>query len=106
MRAAIGLVVAAATAAVVVTVAGAEECYGLEAARVCVTPNNVPVVHPTGSSIDECVHVGSSCTPVTVPVPSVSSKPRQPIVYTGCYVGDEDCVDWVERWLPTTEARP
>ncbi|HEV2889502.1 MAG TPA: hypothetical protein VGX28_03930 [Frankiaceae bacterium] len=90
------------------TVAGAEDCYGLDAARVCATPDNTPRVEPTGGSVGECVHVGSSCTPVSAPAPVVSRDPKGgPLVDTGCYVGTQTCEDWAEERLPqTAAARP
>ncbi len=85
----LGLALAASFAPAAV----AEDCYGLDAARVCVTPHDVPQVDPTGDSIDECVHAGSSCTPVSVPVPTVSDDPNEPLVTAGCYALERPCGD-------------
>lgn len=92
------LAVAALSAAALTAVAAAEECYGLDAARVCVTPNNMPVVEPTGGEVSECVHVGSSCKPVSVPVPRVSRDPKggSPVL-VGCYVGATSCRDAIDE---------
>lgn len=78
------------------SVANAEECYGLDAARVCVTPNPgfVPTVDPTGGNIHECVHIGSSCTPVDVPYPTVTGGGGSPAT-VNCYMYDKTCVQAV-----------
>lgn len=77
---------AGAATVAVNTVAQAEDCYGLNAGRVCVTPepNNFPSVNPSSSSIEECVHVGAHCHPVTAPVPGVSTAPSG-VVFLNCY---------------------
>jgi hypothetical protein len=76
--------------------ASAEDCYGLDAARVCATPNpaGIPQVDPTGSAINECVHVGSTCTPVTVPVPVVTPGTGLPVT-PGCYIGNQTCQQYI-----------
>lgn len=77
-------------------VAGAEDCYGLEAVRPCVTPNPAfpPTVDPTGSNFHECVYVGSTCTPVDVAYPSVTWGTGDPAT-TGCYMYEYTCEQYI-----------
>lgn len=39
----------------------------------------IPRVDLTGSSYDDCVYVGSSCTPVSVPIPTVDPGSGHPV---------------------------
>lgn len=93
--------VAAAVGGGFLTVAQAEDCYGLNSARVCVTPepSNFPSVDPTASSIEECVHVGSSCTPVKAPVPGVN-RGSGPIADLECYTPVKTCTQVLLTLLP------
>jgi hypothetical protein len=85
--------------------ASAEDCYGLNAARVCATvyPKNRPDVYQEGE-IAECVHVGATCQPVSVPILHV--RPGGPLVEAECYVGDQTCFEFVQPLLPTSAAEP
>lgn len=78
------------------SVAHAEDCYGLDAGRVCATPNPayLPTVDPTGNPIQECIHVGSSCTPVDVPFPSVTWGTGDPATF-GCYMYEYTCEGYI-----------
>jgi hypothetical protein len=52
----------------------------------CVTANpaGLPGVNPNGSSYDDCVYVGAPpCTPVHVPIPTVTPGSGQ-VVYLSC----------------------
>jgi hypothetical protein len=93
MRRLVSLVVLAAAAGVPAHAALAQDCYGLNAARLCVTnnPGNYPQVDPFGSSVDECVYTGPSCTPVSVPVPTVQPNLDKTWVQVDCYVGNNVC---------------
>lgn len=73
----------------------AADCLGAEALRVCYTPNPgwTPSVDPTGSSIDECIHTGPTCQPVSVPFPAVSPGSGLPASNIRCYQGYSDCID-------------
>lgn len=77
-------------------VAQAKDCYGLEAARVCVTdnPGNYPTVNPTESSIEECVYAGPTCYPAAVPVPGVTTQSGEPVT-TECYIRDRTCEEYL-----------
>lgn len=83
-------------------VATAEDCYGLNSARACATvyPENLPYVTTT-DSVDECVHLGSSCQPVSVPLPGVEYPDGQTVVVE-CYVPGDRCSDIVTRLTPVT----
>lgn len=77
--------------------ASAEDCYGLDTARVCVTTR----VHTIEwGSVDECVHVGSSCTPVSVPVPKLPGRDDPPLVSVECYVRTAPCLRYVTDRVP------
>jgi hypothetical protein len=92
------VVVAGGAGSAFVSLASAEDCYGLNAARVCATvhPENLPSVNPTQSSVDECVHAGPTCAPVSVPVPGVY-QPDGRSVEIGCYVGAKECLRPTKR---------
>jgi len=80
--------------------ASAENCYGLDAARVCVTPNPgfVPTVDPTGGNIHECVHHGSTCTPVDVPYPTATGGGGSPAT-ANCYMDTRTCAQYINDLL-------
>ena len=70
--------------------AAAEDCYGFNTLRVCVTndPGDPPWVDPDGGpTIQECVYVGASCIPVSVTLPSAGTGGGGSTVVT-CYRGE------------------
>lgn len=71
------------------------DCIGLDVLRVCYTPNPgwTPAVDPTGAPIEECVHTGPTCTPVSIPFPSASLGSGAPVQEIRCYNYDEICGD-------------
>src|SRR3954452_4471405 len=72
------LLAVAALATAAVSGAGAAHaatCAGTANTIVVCTGVNkagLPTVDPFGSSYDDCIYLGSSCTPVSVPIPTVT----------------------------------
>lgn len=81
--------------------ASAELCFGTEEdAYVCVRPEALPVVEPTGSSVSRCVFLGPPpCTDVNVPAPSVSPGDGTDLVTVN---GDGPTVPTTVPAVPTT----
>ena len=82
------LAAVALAAAALSTGAGAAQaaCAGTErTVIVCAQLNKgfIPDVDPTGSSYDDCIYLGSGpCTPVSVPIPTVTPGSGDPVIIT------------------------
>jgi hypothetical protein len=71
-------------------------CAGTAATVVvCVTYNTgaLPSVNPTGSSYNDCIYLGTPpCTPVSVPIPTVTPGSGTPVVVScGGRIGQNLC---------------
>lgn len=97
MKRLVCLAAAVAAAFAVQSAAGAEDCYGLNAARACVTvyPEHLPAVDENAGQIEECVHLGSTCTPVFVPLPGVTTSEGQALD-VDCYVAARTCDEIID----------
>lgn len=95
MKRTLALCVVAASAALAQAPADAMPCYGATAGRVCYESNPDWKPHVTlygPFSVSECVYTGDTCTPVTVPVPSVEPGSDLLPVTVYCYAGSGECV--------------
>lgn len=77
MRRLVALAAVATVAATAVPAVAAPVCAGTTGTRiVCVHPDNLDVDPYGGPAVGDCVYLASStCTPVFVPTPTVTSGP-------------------------------